>query len=94
MPDEEKKKSPELLQLLEKVDITRKICQHAIGEHHTQAHRMTVGTVIMVVGVCIAKYCGEMHFVVLHIGGDIVGYLIHAFGATPYLEWLIQRGNK
>lgn len=89
----DEKKPDELLELVKRIDITRKICQHAIGEKHTIGHRMTVGTIIMIVGVGIAKYCASVHFVVIHVTGDIVGYLIHAFGATPYLEWLINRGK-
>jgi hypothetical protein len=72
--------------VLEKLNASRVICNHLIGEKHTSGHRAVTGVIIMVFGVCVAKSAVYIHIIPVHILLDLVGYLIHAIGAIPILN--------
>lgn len=70
---------------LERIDLSRHICEHMIGSKHTKTHRISVGLIIMVIGVEVAHSgigCYWMISTVLDLGG----YLIHGIGAIPILK--------
>ena len=69
--------------------LPRAICNHAIGKDHTAVHRMVAGTIIMAIGVGIAKSTGYFESEYIHFSLDMVGYCIHGLGCTPFIEALI-----
>ena len=71
-------------------------CNHLFGEEHTVTHKMSIGVIVMVMGVCVAKLG---HFFINPIGQyavDIVGYGIHGTGLAPFLDHFskIIKDNK
>ena len=72
-------------------NLPREICHILIGKDHHIAHRLVAGGVIMSCGVAIAKYGGHYPDVhILHYLLDMGGYFVHALGAVPYIELLIE----
>lgn len=83
-----------VIKALRKVDVSRKISNNLVGEKHSLGHRMMIGFVIIIGGVSIAA-CGHMwsiHWMFAYMI-DGTGYLIHAIGAVPYIEWFITLGD-
>ncbi len=78
------------LTILDKIDMSKTVCDHLIGSHHTHMHRITAGSVIMIIGVTIAKSGHAIPFILLEYVVDIVGYLIHGIGAIPIIEKISQ----
>lgn len=77
------------LRAVKVANLPREICNHLHGEDHTVAHRMWVGFVVMAGGVLLAHTAsGFPHFIAVAI--DMTGYGIHALGATPFIEWLLE----
>jgi hypothetical protein len=71
----------------------RVICEHFLGENHTYGHRIFVGSFIMIFGVSIAQAHVGIVFVDMFFEG--AGYVIHAIGAVPILEYVnFYRSNK
>lgn len=68
--------------------LPRIICNHIIGHNHHVGHRITIGFMIMMLGVFIAKTASEYY--VLTIIYDACGYALHAIGAVPIIEWLLK----
>lgn len=73
-------------ELLERVNVPKLICLHLIGEKHTAHHRMSVGLIIMGVGVAICKMTSS--FYIISYIGEGIGYLIHGIGTIPFVEHL------
>lgn len=73
------------------VCVPRVVCTHLIGKEHTMRHRMWTGFVIMLFGVIVAKSGMFLAFFILHVLADLVGFLIHAIGAIPFVEWLLSK---
>jgi len=67
----------------------RRLCNHLFGENHSSHHRLCTGFIIMLLGVLISEYCSSSNHV-LSIAGNTIGYGIHAFGATPFIERLMR----
>lgn len=67
------------------LNLPKALCDHLIGEHHTMVHRLVTGTLIMVVGVGVAQTAHELP-TGADFMADLIGYLIHGIGATPYVE--------
>jgi hypothetical protein len=66
------------------LNVAKHVCNHLIGEHHTLAHRMLIGILIMAVGELIGNL-GHSH-AIAHIAMSGSGSLIHAIGAIPFVE--------
>ncbi len=80
---------PKILRAIRVANLPREICNHLHGEHHPLSHRMWVGLVVMMSGVSVAHMAGGLpHLLALVV--DMLGYGIHALGAVPYLEWLLE----
>jgi hypothetical protein len=78
-----------ILKAVKVANLPREICNHLHGEEHALSHRMWVGLAVMLGGVFLAHSAAGMpHFVSVAI--DMVGYAIHALGATPFIEWLLE----
>lgn len=77
------------LKNIAKVDLTRKISTHLVGEDHNIKHRMSVGGVIILIGVVISEIPAT--YGVLHIVYDAVGYGIHGIGLLPYGEHFLSK---
>jgi hypothetical protein len=75
-------------------DLPKKICHHMVGEDHTPIHRMSVGAVIMVIGVSIAKVDASGMYHVFHYAFDVVGYVLHGLGTVPFINSLIQDEHR
>lgn len=71
------------------LDMPKALCNHLIGEHHTLAHRMIVGTCIMVIGVAVAHTANALPEGAGFIA-DLTGYLIHGIGSTPFVEAVLM----
>lgn len=70
------------------LDISKPICNHLVGEHHSQSHRKITGIVIMVFGVGITKILLIFDYGIVHFIGDIVGYAFHGIGLLPFVNSL------
>lgn len=70
--------------LIKKVNVTRVVCNHLVGEGHTEGHRMITGAIIIIVGVGISKVPTSIH--AIHWVADAVGFGIHALGCVPFIE--------
>ena len=70
------------------LDISKPICNHLIGEHHSQIHRKATGVIIMVFGVGITKFLLIFDPMIIHFIGDIVGYAFHGIGLLPFVNSL------
>jgi hypothetical protein len=58
---------------------------------------MLMGTVVMVVGVLIAKLTSHAEYEAVEIAGDLTGYLVHGVGAVPYVDAIVlavRRSNE
>lgn len=78
-----------ILRAVKVANLPREICNHLHGDSHPISHRMWAGFVVMGIGVYIAHFsAGLPHYVAVLI--DMTGYGIHALGATPYIEWLLE----
>lgn len=77
-----------------RLNIARPLCEILLGSNHAAAHRMSVGVVFMSAGVFIAKAAHGIHFEVLAMAVDCIGYGVHGLGLTPFIEWLAERVKK
>jgi hypothetical protein len=73
---------------LDLINVPKKICNHIVGKDHTLIHRITVGTLVMGVGVLVAKI--ETDIMIIHVFFDGLGYLLHGIGAIPIVEQIAQ----
>lgn len=71
----------------------RKICNHIIGKEHREHHRIVVGSVIMVIGVFVAK-SPIVNNLLFHIFHECVGFLIHCIGAIPIVQRIEKFGKN
>lgn len=77
------------------LNLPRVALRHMTGSDHTPAHHMVAGGGIMVIGVLIAKSAYLLpDLLVIHVGVDLVGYLIHGIGAVPFIEHLIANKTE
>lgn len=79
--------------IAEKINLPLIICNHLFGEKHSHIHRMSAGMVVMTCGVLISKSAGDVHYVIVHLLADGIGYMIHGIGAVPYIEYLIAQAK-
>lgn len=77
-----------------RVDVVRKLCTHFIGEEHTTFHRKCVGTIIMIVGVGIAKGGSVLPYEIIHFTTETIGFLIHSIGGIPFVDSFISYVSK
>lgn len=76
--------------LLRRANLPRRIADHLIGQQHSRCHQCLIGLGLMIVGVLVARGAAEIHFVVIHVAGDLIGYGIHGLGLTPYVEAIVK----
>lgn len=76
--------------LIDLLNFPKVFCRHLMGEEHTHWHHMAVGFVVMVLGVIVSKagVLLDTHSIIIHYGGDVLGYGIHGIGLTPFIEFL------
>lgn len=72
------------LATLEKLNVTKKICNHVIGKEHGQHHRVTAGIVLMVFGVFVAQL--PVGHLLGHVLFETIGFLFHCVGAIPLVQ--------
>lgn len=75
--------------LFEKLNVSKRIANHLIGEEHTPAHRITVGGVIALCGMIIIKSVHEP--MLLSFFSEFFGVTLHAIGAIPLLETISKK---
>lgn len=51
---------------------------------------MLAGTVVMIIGVAIAKSANIFHYEILHYSLDLCGYAVHGLGCAPFIEYLME----
>lgn len=69
-----------------RVNVIHPLCNHVVGKHHTFTHRALAGVVVMTAGVVVAKTIGHNENEIVSLIGDGVGYGLHGFGLTPFIE--------
>lgn len=76
------------------LDLPRVICHHIVGEHHTIAHRMVVGVVIIFVGTSIAQI--HTVYAVVNLFNEAFGFVMHGIGSLPIVELVlgVKKQNK
>lgn len=79
-----------LLQILNnfiyKINLSRHITTHLVGEDHTDRHRRIFGGIIMVIGVSVAKTAHLFTHFSLEVLIDVLGYSIHGIGLIPFVK--------
>ena len=70
------------------------VFSHLCGDKYSSAHKFSSGTIIMVVGVLVAKSAVNFELHVIHIVFDMTGYLLHGIGAIPFAEHVIKKGGQ
>lgn len=70
------------------------ICNHLIGKEHRLIHRVIVGILIMISGVYLTKLCLLSEFLIIHVVGDTIGFLVHGVGAIPIVEIFLDMNSK
>lgn len=70
---------------------TNVITHHMFGKHHTHRHKMSVGGGVMVIEVVIASSAHYFPFHVIQLSLDLIGYAIHGLGASPYIEYFVEK---
>lgn len=75
-------------------NIPHLICNHIIGKEHKIQHRITVGTIIMMIGVLISKGGGGISIVIVHYLFDAIGYGLHGIGLIPWIEYITENVEK
>ncbi len=83
-----KKLRPYKSSRLQAINLPRTICNHLIGEEHHTAHRMAIGMIIAFIGVEISRMGSTYHLFSIALEGG--GYLIHAIGTIPFIEWILK----
>lgn len=68
------------------LNVPKHISNHIFGAAHTESHRIFSGIIVMLIGVVIAKI--EIHTNALHYMFDGTGYLLHAIGTFPIIEYI------
>jgi hypothetical protein len=76
------------------INLPRKVCNHLMGEEHTDFHRCTVGTCFIIIGVAISKVGIFFSMQVIQGGLDGIGYLIHAAGTVPFIELVTKNAKE
>lgn len=78
--------------LLDKINLSKYICNHLVGENHTHNHRIFAGVIIMILGVGLVKVTALIDIGLVHFIGDIAGYCIHGVGAIPIIKKFEENG--
>lgn len=73
--------------------ISSEMCNHLIGKKHPVSHRMTVGVVLITIGVIITKIALLFEGVYVHAIADGLGYLIHGIGSVPIIQYIIDEAT-
>lgn len=84
-------KFKEDLSSLRHFDLSKAICNHLVGDHHTRTHRYSAGICIMAVGVGLTKVVLFTEIGLVHAFGDLIGYGVHGIGAIPFVDSLISK---
>ncbi len=66
------------------VNLPLLVGDHILGENHHPFHRISIGVIIMIIGVSIAKIHSPITIVTILIDGT--GYTLHGIGAIPIIE--------
>ncbi len=72
--------------IIRKVDISRYMANHIVGNNHTQIHRRISGFIVMVFGVVLTQLGGATSYLIIHISADIIGWGFHAVGLIPFIK--------
>jgi hypothetical protein len=83
------KKPNQLVAALTKVNLPRYICEHLFGHNHCHKKRISVGVVVMIIGVGVSKAFPAI--AILHYTCDLLGYIIHGMVAVPVIEYLAEK---
>lgn len=78
--------------IIAKVNVSKTVCDHLLGENHSQGHRMITGVVIGFIGVGISKIPTSIHL--FHYIFDLVGFGVHGIGAVPFIEKIMANSKQ
>lgn len=93
MSSQQDQSQKKLKELLQKLNVSKHICVHLIGKHHTKKHQQITGAAVMFTGVIIAK--SAVHGSVIEaVFFDVVGYAIHGIGLIPFVETIISTAEN
>lgn len=73
-------------------NLPHRVCDHFLGERHTFGHRFFVGSIIILCGTAIAQI--HIGFMVVDLVLEGGGYVIHAIGAIPVVEYVLHLKEK
>ncbi len=75
-----------LTKIIVRCNVVTPLASLVFGRDHQTAHRLLAGTLVMAIGVIIAKYVGHApNTIVAHLG-DGLGYGLHGIGLIPFIE--------
>lgn len=78
-------KKMKTIDILEKINVSKHLAHHLVGNDHTLRHRRIIGGVIAISGVSLdfLPVTGFAHFLLVFFG-----YSFHAVGLIPFLSGL------
>lgn len=79
---------------MKNLDICKKICNHLIGDNHTDHHKLIIGTLVIILGILIDQFFQIFEYRIIHYFGSITVCLVHGIGAVPYVEMLLKIGKN
>jgi len=74
--------------ILDTCNVPKHICCHLFGKNHSNAHRLLVGGVVILVGALATHI--ECHYAAVKLIAEVIGWSCHGFGLHPYIETVIN----
>lgn len=79
--------------LLDKINLPKKLALHIFGQNHTHGHKITIGVLIMWAGVYLVRFISDVPLPLMHMLADVIGYGIHGVGLSPYIDYLQEKAR-
>jgi hypothetical protein len=83
----------EVKTLVRRVNLIHLLLDHVLGENHTHAHRMSVGAIVMFIGMLLIHAFAGIEMEVVRVTVEVCGGFIHCVGSVPFVDYLINRAN-
>lgn len=84
------------MKFIQKIDVSRHIANHLVGEDHTVKHRKVFGGAMIVLGTIIGGIVRDaLHLHLIHVFLDYaIMPSVHCLGAIPFLSQLETKSNN
>lgn len=82
------KSTANYIRKLKRLNVVKFVWNHLLNRKHSYTHRVITGSIIMLIGVLIAKHVSHLPY--MHYIADMVGYAVHGVGAIPFVDKLVE----